>query len=40
MSHKDWARAAALGLALYLMLMAVVFFAGNMATSKFIYVDF
>jgi len=37
---REWLKAALLGLALWAMLMAVLFFAGNLATSKFIYVDF
>lgn len=40
MRFKDRILSLALGLALWLMLMAVLFFAGNLATSKFIYVDF
>ena len=37
---KDQILAFCLGVALWAMLMAVLFFAGNFSTSKFIYVDF
>ena len=40
MKLKDRLLALGLGLALWAMLMALLLFAGNMATSKFIYVDF
>jgi hypothetical protein len=37
---KAWLPAFALGAALWAMLMILLFFAGNLASSKFIYVDF
>ncbi len=40
MRFRGWPAALALGLALYAMALAVLFFVGNLATSKFIYVDF
>lgn len=40
MRPESWRRALLRGLWLWFMLMAVLFFAGNLATSKFIYVDF
>jgi hypothetical protein len=37
---KDWLQAAGLGALLWLGLLLLLFFAGNLATSRFIYVDF
>lgn len=40
MTLKQRLLSIGVGLVLWAMLMALLFFAGNMATSKFIYVDF
>jgi hypothetical protein len=40
MRADGWIAALLRGLWLWIMVLAVLFFAGNLATSKFIYVDF
>jgi hypothetical protein len=40
MTTRDKLLSLLLGVGFWAMFMALLFFAGNMATSKFIYVDF